>query len=229
MRNTMPKSLEELVKKQDHVIKNHYQDEVNNLEKSIKNNVPFLFREYEKYNEQFHATNKYFLSEEIDDGKVVFIGFDFSAIKDLKESEDNKWMIPFLKSLSNKKFIVEEIIPHASMKNIYYSLRGKTLYETSDMFSPINLITIQNISFSYDEHTLKQNDIIKRFFYNDQQIDDSFLEDTYYNESFSKKVQLNLPIEFKQELTIDVNKRYLFRVHSIEIDSELGKENYCLE
>lgn len=219
MRNTMPKSLEEIVK-------NQYQDEVNNLEKSIKNNVPFLFREYEKYNEQFHATNKYFLSEEIDDGKVVFIGFDFSAIKDLKESEDNKWMIPFLKSLSNKKFIVEEIIPHSNMKNIYYSVKGNSDYD-QDMY--LNLITIQNISFSYDEHTLKQKDIIKRFLYNDQEIDDSFLEDTYYNESFSKKVHLNLPIEFKQELTIDVNKRYLFRVHSIEIDSELGKENYCLE
>ncbi len=215
MRTQLPKSFEETICNNDNR---------SNFDKTTKTTVPFLFREYEKYNEQFYATNKYFLSEEIDDGKIVFIGFDFSVIQNLKESEDNNWMVPFLKSMSNKKFVVEEILPHATMKNVYYS---KSRTQNSSTENPyLNLITIQNISFSYDEHTLQQKDIIKRFLSNDQQIDDSFLEDTYYNESFSKKIELSLPEDTKQYLTIDVSKRYLFRVHAVELDRELGEENY---
>ena len=138
---------------------------------SIKNNRNignFIFREYQKDDDKFIATNNFYFSNEFDDGKVGFFSFDNNSI------------------YKNNEEIYKKIIPYN--ENLYV-LKNK---ENNEFFFEkyIDLILISNISFSIDDIYINKTEIIKKFMERDELIDEKLFEDLYFNEDFSKKINI---------------------------------------
>ena len=68
----------------------------------VKNIKNYIFREFEKKDDTFIATNRFYTSEEVEDGKFMF--------KTVRNDKD------------------EKIIPYSEDGNIYVSLNNKDLY-----------------------------------------------------------------------------------------------------
>jgi len=67
---------------------------------------------------------------------------------------------------------------------------------------------------------------------NDIIIDDYLFEDLYYNEDFSKKINLELPKKYNDKKIIledmDIDKKYLFRINIHELNCSFNEENNIL-
>jgi hypothetical protein len=162
-----------------------------NKNKNIKN---YIFREYEKKKDKFVATNKFFISEEVDGGKIEFNGFN------INELYQNTHYYDKIKLNSNKKNIYQKIIPYSEDENIYISINNKSCLEDNFILNKyIELILISNISFSLDDININKNEIINKIMENDIIIDDYLFEDLYYNEDFSKKINLELPKKYNDK------------------------------
>lgn len=159
----------------------------------------FIYREFEKKDEKFIATNDFFISEEIDDGNIEYINYNNINIK----------MVPYLKN-----------------NNIYEYLNDKN----SGKYC--KLIVLSNIEFQIDEININKNEIIKKFIDNDISIDEDFFEDLYYNDVFSKKINIELPDKYKfknKNINVILDKKnilikYLFRIEFNELTNEYNNE-----
>ena len=161
--------------------------------KSYKNLNNIIFRQYKKDNDKFIATNNFYLSEDVGDGKVQFKG---------------------LKLLIN----YEKIIPYEN--NVY-------IFENKSLKKYIDLTFLHNISFSLEDININKSEIIKKFLDSDVIMDDKFLSDIYYNENFSKKINLELPNKYNKSIVLEdilIDKIYLFRINLLELNRNFESE-----
>ena len=74
-----------------------------------------------------------------------------------------------------------------------------------------------------DLHINKQ-ELFKRFIENDIEINQELLEDIYYNQDFSKKINIDLQKVSKQ-IEDTIEKHYLFRINLKELQCSTCVEN----
>lgn len=183
---------------------------IEDIKKFIKENQlvdrdNFIFREYTKNKNKFIATNKFFISEEIGDGKVEFISIN-------------------LKNYNNYypyKKMGEKIVHYHN--NLY-------IYEEEKNKEYINLLVLSDISFSLNDEIINKNEIIKKFIENEGKYDISnFFEDMYYNEEFSKKINMNVPKIIVSNIEPSENKKYLFKIGIAESSVCFFEESNSME
>ncbi len=186
--STTVQSIEDIIE-----IKDYSKNKKKN--KNLKN---IIFREYEKSNDKFIATNNFYVSEEVGDGKLQF----------------------------NKKN--EKIVPY-NESDIYVLVNNKLNMKDYDSFKKyIDLIVISNISFSLEDININKSEIIKKVLESDDCIDEKLLEDLYFNENFSKKINLELPKKYNnQKIILEdivVKKVYLFKINLLELSINFQEE-----
>jgi hypothetical protein len=211
---------------------------IEDIKKFIKENQlvdrdNFIFREYTKNKNKFIATNKFFISDgvfrklqqpsvspaaphpvqallgaaEIGDGKVEFISID---LKNYNSYYPYKKMgIKFVHYYDNVYIRENE-----GEKNKEY----------------INLLIISDISFSLNDEIINKNEIIKKFIENEGKCDISnFFEDMYYNEEFSKKINMDVPKTIVSNVDLFDNKKYLFKIALAESSVSFFEESNSME
>jgi hypothetical protein len=185
---------------------------IEDIKKFIKENQlvdrdNFIFREYTKNKNKFIATNKFFISEEIGDGKVEFISIN---LKNYNSYYPYKKMgIKFVHYYDNVYIRENE-----GEKNKEY----------------INLLIISDISFSLNDEIINKNEIIKKFIENEGKCDISnFFEDMYYNEEFSKKINMDVPKTIVSNVDLFDNKKYLFKIALAESSVSFFEESNSME
>ena len=168
--------------------------------KNLKN---IIFRQFEKKKDKFIATNNFYMSEEVDDGKLEFNSFNTSKY--------------FNKSN-------EKIVPY-NENNIYLLLNNKI---NNSLKKYIDLTVISNISFSLEDININKSDIIKKMVESDDIIDEKILADLYFNEDFSKKINLELPKKYNNQKIIlediNIDKIYLFKINLLELNRSFQEE-----
>ena len=168
--------------------------------KNLKN---IIFRQFEKKKDKFIATNNFYMSEEVDDGKLEFNSFNTS-------NYFNK---------SNEK-----IIPY-NENNVYLLVNNKN---NNSLKKYIDLTVISNISFSLEDININKSDIIKKMIDSDVIIDEKILEDLYFNQDFSKKINLELPKKYNNQKIIlediNIDKIYLFKINLLELNRNFEEE-----
>jgi hypothetical protein len=168
--------------------------------KNLKN---IIFRQFEKKKDKFIATNNFYMSEEVDDGKLEFNSFNTS-------NYFNK---------SNEK-----IIPY-NENNVYLLVNNRS---TNSLKKYIDLTVISNISFSLEDININKSDIIKKMVESDVIIDEKLLEDLYFNQDFSKKINLELPKKYNNQKIIlediNIDKIYLFKINLLELNRNFQEE-----
>jgi hypothetical protein len=186
---------------------------LNNLKKNKNQDVKnFIFREYEKKDGIFIATNIFYLSEEVDQ-KFEFNKIDINSI------------------LNNYKKNNEKITHYND--NIYVLNNNNLNYNNLNILKKyIDLILISNISFSLHDININKSDIIKKIIESNDTIDERIFEDLYYNDSFSKKINIELPKKYNNEKIIveDINitRKYLFKINFLEMNYIFEKEENIL-
>ncbi len=83
---------------------------------------------------------------------------------------------------------------------------------------------IQDIEFSMEDLHINKQELFKRFIENDIEINQELLEDIYYNQDFSKKINIDLQKVSKQ-IEDTIEKRYLFRINLKELQCSTCVEN----
>lgn len=170
--------------------------------KSIKN-TKLIYREFFKNDEKFIATDKFFISEEIDDGKLAFIHLNLNEIKLNYNNNNSIKLLPYFENL-----------------DIYINSNNKKY---------IDLIVISNISLKIEETNINKNDLIKKFINGNNIIEEKLLEDLYYNNEFSKKINIDLPEKYGKKKFIleegDLSKKYLFKIDFSELSFNLDQYN----
>jgi hypothetical protein len=154
----------------------------------IKN---YIFREFEKNDDIFIATQNFYLLEN-DNNNIL----SFNNITNLNQ---------------------EKIIPYLEDDNIFVSINNKN-YDKKY----IDLILLTKISFTLDDININKSELIKKILENDISIDEKLFEDLYYNEQFSKKINIELPKQYNNKKIIlediQLNKKYLFKINIIELN-----------
>ena len=173
-------------------------ESIEDIKKNQKNIKNYIFREFEKKNDLFVATDKFFISEEIDNEIVQFNTFNINNF------------------YKNKNVYVYEKIIKDSNKDIY--ILTNSIYNKY-----IDLIIVSNISFSFNEININTKDIINKTLNNNSEFDEKIFEDLYYNYEFSNKINLELPYKYKCKENlfegIDIIKKYLFKINLNNLDS----------
>lgn len=177
---------------------------------SIKDNINienFIFREYKKKEDKFIATSNFYFSSEFDDGKVAFFSFNNNFL--YENIKKNKKMIPYNENLYILKNINED-------NQIFFE-------------KYIDLFLISNISFSLEDIYINKSEIIRKFMETDELINEKLFEDLYFNEEFSKKINIELPQKYNDKKiileNIEINKKYLFKINILELNSTFNEEN----
>jgi len=155
----------------------------NHIFDSMEDIKKTIYREYEKINNKFIAVDKFFISEEVDKNRFEYIQY-----------------------YSNKES--ERIIPVDN--NSFYLSIDKNKLKNKNF---LDLIILSNVCFSLDENNINKNDIIKKYMDSNYETNDSFnrlLEDIYYNNDFSKKINIELPSKYVNDTNL--KKKYLFKV-----------------
>jgi hypothetical protein len=178
-----------------------FEDINNKIKNQNKNNI---FREYLINNDSFIATNKFFISQENDNGLIEFRIFNVNSI--------NEKLTPYLCDTSDT--------------NIYISMKKSSNLNFDNY---IDLVTISDITFSIDDIKIEKRTIIKKFIENDCEINDKLFEELYFNTDFSKKINIELPKKYNNKNIIlenmDIKKKFLFKVDFIELNRNFYQEN----
>jgi len=173
-------------------------NKINKIDKNI------IFREYIKKNESFIATNKFYMSHEIDGGMIEFRICDLNSI--------NEKITPYIYDLNDM--------------NIYISMKDSMSINFDNY---IDLFTISDISFSIDDIKIEKKMIINKFIENDCDIDDKLFEELYFNNDFSKKIDIELPKKYNNKKVIlknmEIEKKFLFKINFLELNRNFCKEN----
>ena len=158
---------------------------------SKKNNI---FREFEKKGDNFIATNQFYISKQDDNGKFIFINSN-----DLNNASD-KIIIPYKDNTDD----------------IYILKNNKGLSEQY-----LDLILLSNISLSLEDVYINKTELIKSILSSEMNMDEKLLEDLYFNEEFSKKINIELPQRYNNKKVIledvDIEKKYLFKINFMEL------------
>ena len=101
------------------------------------------------------------------------------------------------------------------------------IFENKSLKKYIDLTVLHNISFSLEDININKSDIIKKFLDCDINVDDKLLSDIYYNEEFSKKINLELPNKYNKSIILEdivIDKIYLFKNKSFRINRNFESE-----
>jgi hypothetical protein len=159
-----------------------------NINNTIKNNI---FREFNKKNDIFIATNNFYLFNENDDGKFIFSNIN---------NNNNEKMLSFNEN-----------------KDVFILMNNNNLSEKY-----VDLVLLSKITLSLEDTYINRSELIKSIIANDLVIDEKLFEDLYFNEDFSKKINIELPKKYDNKKiileNIDIVKKYLFKVNIMECD-----------
>lgn len=97
-----------------------------------------------------------------------------------------------------------------------------------EMNNYIDLIVPYNISFTLDDININKYQILNKFLENDKNIDETLLNDLYYNNEFSKKINIELPKKYNNKTiyleNMDITKKYLFKMNILELKKSCNEE-----
>lgn len=169
-----------------------------------------IYREYEKVNCEnptFIATDKYYISDINDEtNETEYIGFNFSKSYSYKGGKCIKNIyLPFQHNFF-------EIITKCAGDNLFVSRSAQRTININSQI--IDLVVINNISFTLEETEINKHDILNKIIYNDQYIDNKLLEKLYYNKEFADSMNLNLPIKYLDNNNIQ--NKFLFKIDFTE-------------
>ena len=185
-------------------LSNSKEKKINDLVNKKYNIKKSIFREYEKKLDKFVATNRFF-TPELYNECIVFNSFDIDFL--------------YQNIISKKKDILR---PYEDNKNIYIC--------NNDNY--YNLVILSNIEFSLDDTNINKNDIFQKIIESNNEIDDNFLIDLYYNEDFSKKINIQLPKKYNNKIItledIEIKNKYLFKINIIELNRSFYQESNIL-
>jgi hypothetical protein len=154
---------------------------------NIKNTI---FREFNKKNDIFIATNNFYIYEEISNDNYTFNNLN---------TNNN-----------------EKIFPFNENKDIFI-LMNNTVSEKY-----VDLVLLSKITLSLEDIYINRSELIKNIIANDIVIDEKLFEDLYFNEDFSKKINIELPKKYNDKKIIledmDIEKKYLFKINFIELN-----------
>jgi hypothetical protein len=111
--------------------------------------------------------------------------------------------------------------------NQLFEFKGERIYNEISSYIEkkyIHLCVIQDIEFSIEDIHINKQELFKRFIENDIEINQELLEDIYYNQDFSKKINIDLQIVSKQ-IEDTIEKRYLFKINLKELQCSTSVEN----
>jgi hypothetical protein len=155
---------------------------------NIKNNI---FREFNKKNDIFIATNNFYMSEETDNNNFIF--------NNINNNNNN-----------------EKIFPFDNNKDIFIFMNNNLSQKY------IDLVLLSEITLSLDDTYINRSELIKNIIANDLVIDEKLFEDLYFNEDFSKKINIELPKKYNNKKIIlediDIEKKYLFKINFVELN-----------
>ena len=181
----------------------------------------YIYREFEKKCDKFIATTNFFISEEIDNGNIEYIQYDYYNM--------NKKMIPYLENNNIYSYINNSNSNSYSNSNSNSNSNPNINSTTLDV-EYYKLIVLSDIKFYIDEININKSEIIKRFIDNDLAINEDFVQDIYCNDNFSNKINIKLPDKYKyknKNITLtesNIPIKYLFRIELLELTSEYTKE-----
>ena len=172
----------------------------NNKNKKNKNinNKDNIFREYYKENDKFIAKNKFYISEDVENG--IFIEFN---------------------SLN-----MEKIVPYSNKKDIYIST-NKLNFENYINLILISNISFSLDDISINKHDLIKKIIENDAEINEKLFEDLYYNKDFSNkinlELPKKYNNKNIILE-----DIEIKKIYLFKINFIELNNNFEKENSFL-
>ena len=151
-------------------------------------NKNIIFREYKKKGDLFVALNNFY---------SIFI------------DEDNKLKYQELNS-KNSMYEVD---------NNIFEYTGNRIYNDISSYIEkkyIHLCVIHDIEFTIEDININKQELFKRFIENDIKINQELLEDIYYNQDFSNKINMDLS-KVNKIMDDKIEKTYLFKININEL------------
>ena len=168
------------------------------LKKSYKN---FIYREYKKEDDVFIAENNFYT---------------------LHINNNNKLSYRKINSKTNSIKKINDSI---------FEYNGERIYTENHSYidkKMIELLVIDDIELNIEELNINKKELFKKYIENEKKINDLLLQDIYYNEKFSNKINVELPNSKKYiENTIEnvIEKKYLFKIKINELQCSYFVEN----
>ena len=186
-----------------------------------------IFREFKRDNDKFIGTDKYFISEEVENKKYEYLGFNFS-----KNYLYNGYCK--LKGIyaPYKKYFCEKMTPCKDDDNLYISLDANRIYKDDNSSylnkEYINLILVDDISLNLDENEITKRDIFKKIIENDLNVNDNFIKSLYDNNEMEKNMNKDISLQIKNNNisleNMEINTKYLFKIHFSELPLNCNEE-----
>lgn len=133
-------------------------------------------------------------------------------------------------SMENNKLCFQQLQSSNCMNEVdnqLYEFKGDRIYNDISSYIEkkyIHLCIIQDIEFSIEDLHINKQELFKRFIEKDIQINQELLEDIYYNQDFSKKINIDLQKVSKQ-IEDNIEKKYLFKINLKELQYSTCVEN----
>lgn len=129
----------------------------------------------------------------------------------------------YLSEKYEEKYFFQEI--EKNDKIIPYNNNIFIMINKNNSKKYIDLTLLSNISFSLDDIQINKSELIYKIIENDSIMEETLLDDLYFNEEFSKKINLELPVKYNNKKIIledmDIEKKYLFKINIIELNNSL--------
>lgn len=167
----------------------------NSLLKVVQQNS--IYREYRKDGDIFIANNDFYISTINENNKISY------------------------RNINSKTNLIQEI-----QDNIF-EYNGDRVYNDMNSYIDkriINLLVINDIEFNINETNINKQELFKKYIEKEKKINDLLLEDIYFNEEFSNKINISLPLSFKN-INDTMEKKYLFKIKLNELQCSYFVEN----
>jgi hypothetical protein len=126
-----------------------------------------------------------------------------------EEGDDGKFIFSNINNNNNEKFFP------FNEKDVFIIMNNNSV---SDKY--VDLLLLSKITLSLDDTYINRSELIKNIIANDLVIDEKLFEDLYFNEEFSKKINVELPKKYNDKKIIlediDIEKKYLFKINILE-------------
>ena len=169
--------------------------DISSLLTDVQQNI--IYREYKKEGDIFIANNDFYIS----------------TINEHKKTS--------YRNINSKTNLIQEI-----QDNIF-EYNGDRVYTDTNSYIDkriINLLVINDIEFNIDETNINKQELFKKYIENEKQINDLLLEDIYFNEEFSNKINISIPLSYKN-IDDTIEKKYLFKINLNELQRSHFVEN----
>jgi hypothetical protein len=188
-----------------------------------------IFREFKRDNDNFIGTDKYFISEEVENKNHEYLGFNFS-----KNYLYNGYCK--LKGIYSpyKKYFCEKMTPCKDDTDLYISLDANRIYKDDNSSylhkEYINLILVDDISLNLNENEITKRDIFKKIIDNDLNINDNFIKSLYNDDEMNINMSKDISLKIKNNNisleNMEINTKYLFKIHFSELPLNYNEERF---